>query len=57
MFKIIMELFFGTKEEKLKNKINEKYKKAVFSQRNGDLRQYSVLIAEIKELEDEYERL
>jgi len=56
MFKFL-KYIFGDKKSKLKKQIDQKYKKAIFFQRNGNIRKYSVLMNEISNLEDEYERL
>ena len=50
-------LLFGDKKSKIKKEIDKKYKEAVEYQRNGNIREYSVLMTEISQLEDEYERL
>ena len=56
MFKFL-KFIFGDKKTKLKKQIDLKYKEAINFQRNGNIRQYSVLMNEISNLEDEYERL
>ena len=57
MFTKIFKLIFGDKKTKIKKTIDKKYKEAVTMQRNGNIRQYSVLMHEISRLEDEYDRL
>lgn len=57
MFSKIISFLFPDKKTKLKKRIDEKYKKAIEFQRNGNIRQYSVLMNDISNLEDEYERL
>ena len=57
MFSSLISFLFGDKKSKLKKKIDTKYKKAIEYQRNGNIRQYSVLMNDISNLEDEYERL
>ena len=56
MFKFL-KYIFGDEKSKLKKQIDQKYKKAIEFQRNGNIREYSVLMNEISNLEDEYERL
>ena len=48
-----MNFIFGDKKQKIKKEINKKYKQAIEFQRNGNIRQYSVLMNEIANLEDE----
>ena len=57
MIKKILALVFGDKKSKIKKENNKKYKEAISFQRNGNIRQYSVIMNEIANLEDEYERL
>jgi len=57
MLKKILEMFFGDKKSKIKNKIDKKYLDAVQFQRNGNIKMYSTIMSEISNLEDEYERL
>ena len=56
MFKFL-SFIFGDKKQKLKNKIDKKYTEAIKFQRNGNIRQYSALMSEISEMQDEYARL
>tara|TARA_A100001515_G_scaffold131888_1_gene119953 strand:- start:491 stop:673 length:183 start_codon:yes stop_codon:yes gene_type:complete len=57
MFKKIYSFIFGDEKSKIKKQIDKKYKDAIAFQRNGNIRQYSVLMNEIANLEDEYDRL
>jgi hypothetical protein len=57
MIKKILNLIFGDEKTKIKKQIDKKYKEAINFQRNGNIRQYSVLMNEIANLEDEYDRL
>ena len=57
MLKKILNLIFGDEKKKIKKQIDQKYKQAISFQRNGNIRQYSVLMNEISNLEDEYDRL
>tara|TARA_B100001093_G_scaffold485513_2_gene519985 strand:+ start:5235 stop:5417 length:183 start_codon:yes stop_codon:yes gene_type:complete len=57
MIKTILNLIFGDEKTKIKKQIDKKYKEAINFQRNGNIRQYSILMNEISNLEDEYERL
>lgn len=57
MFKYIYDLLFPNEEKKLSKEIKSKYEQAVNFQRNGNIREYSVLMNEIANLEDELERL
>ena len=56
MIKKILNLIFGDKKSKIKKQIDQKYKQAIDYQRNGNIRQYSVLMNEISNLEDEYDK-
>ena len=57
MFKYICDLLFPSKESKMSKEIKLKYKQAIDFQRNGNIREYSLLMNEIVNLEDELERL
>lgn len=57
MFTNFISFLFGDKKTKIKKQIDAKYKKAIEFQRNGNIRQYSVIMNEIANLEDEYDRL
>lgn len=57
MLNKLFSFIFGDKKSKIKKQIDQKYKKAIDFQRNGNIRQYSVLMNEIANLEDEYGRL
>ena len=54
---VIKNFVFGDEKSKIRSKIDKKYKQAIEFQRNGNIRQYSALMSEIANLEDEYERL
>jgi hypothetical protein len=57
MLEIIYNLFFPSKENKIQKQIKKNYEKAINFQRNGNIREYSLLMNEIANLEDELERL
>jgi len=57
MFSKIFKLLFGDEKSRIKKQINKKYEEAVQFQRNGNIRQYSVLMSEISNLENKYESL
>ena len=57
MWNRLVKFVFGDKKSRIKKQIDLRYKKAIEFQRNGNIRQYSVLMNEIANLEDEYERL
>ena len=57
MIKKLFQLIFGNEQSKIKKEIDKKYRQAIDHQRNGNIRQYSVLMNEISNLEDEYARL
>ena len=57
MIKKILNFIFGDEKTKIKKQIDQKYKEAINFQRNGNIRQYSVLMNDIANLEDEYDRL
>ncbi len=57
MFKYIYNLLFSNKEEKIAAQIQRKLEQAINLQRNGNIRDYSVLMNEIANLEDELVRL
>jgi len=52
MIKYICNLLFPSEAEKLKKEIARKYKEAVNYQRNGNIREYSILMSDITNLED-----
>lgn len=56
MWNSLIKFVFGDKKSRIKKQIDLKYKKAIEYQRNGNIRQYSVLINEISNLEDEYDK-
>jgi hypothetical protein len=53
MFKYIYKLLFPSNSEKLRNQIENKYEKAIALQRNGNIREYSIVMKEIADLEEE----
>ncbi len=57
MFTYIWNLIFPNAEEKISAEIKNKYEKAIAFQRNGNIREYSLLMNEIANLEDKLERL
>ena len=57
MINKILKYIFGSKQDKIRNKINKKYTQAISYQRNGNIKEYSFLMKEIEELEEKYERL
>ncbi len=57
MFKYIYNLFFSSEEDKIAAEIKRKYEQAIKSQRNGNIKGYSMLMNEIVNLEDELVRL
>jgi len=52
MFKYLYNLFFPSEAEKINKEIAKKYKQAIEFQRNGNIRGYSALMAEISNLEN-----
>jgi len=52
MFKYLYNLFFPSEAEKINKEIAKKYKQAIEFQRNGNIRGYSALMAEISDLEN-----
>jgi len=53
MFKSIYEFLFPTKEQKIRKKIEKMYEVAIAFQRNGNIREYSRIMSEIRDLEEE----
>ena len=53
MFKSIYEFLFPTKEQKIRKKIEKMYEVAIAFQRNGNIREYSRIMSEIIDLEEE----
>ena len=53
MFRYIYNLFFPTEEQKIRKKIERMYEQAISFQRNGNIREYSRIMSEIRDLEDE----
>jgi len=52
MFKYLYNLLFPSEAEKINKEIAKKYKQAIEFQRNGNIRGYSALMAEISNLEN-----
>ncbi len=52
MFKYLYNLLFPSEAEKINKEIAKKYKQAIDFQRNGNIRGYSALMAEISNLEN-----
>ena len=52
MFKYLYNLFFPSESERINKEIAKKYKQAIEFQRNGNIRGYSALMAEISNLEN-----
>ena len=52
MFKYLYNIFFPSEAEKINKEIAKKYKQAIEFQRNGNIRGYSALMAEISNLEN-----
>ena len=57
MFTKLMNYFFGTKKDKIKKQIDKKRFEAIQYQRNGNIREYSRIMTEVQQLEEEYDRL
>ena len=53
MFRYIYNLLFPTEEQKIRKKIERMYEQAISFQRNGNIREYSRIMSEIRDLEDE----
>ena len=53
MFRYIYNLLFPTEEQKIRKKIERMYEQAISFQRNGNIREYSRVMSEIRDLEDE----
>ena len=53
MFRCIYNLLFPTEEQKIRKKIERMYEQAISFQRNGNIREYSRIMSEIRDLEDE----
>ena len=52
MFNYLYNLLFPSEAEKINKEIAKKYKEAIALQRNGNIRGYSALMAEISNLEN-----
>ena len=57
MINRILKYIFGSKQDKIRKTINKKYTQAIAYQRNGNIKEYSFLMKEIEDLEEQYERL
>jgi len=57
MINKIIKFFFGTKKDKIKKLIDKKRFEAIQYQRNGNIREYSRIMTEVQQLEEEYDRL
>ena len=57
MINKLMNYFFGTKKDKIKKQIDKKRFEAIQYQRNGNIREYSRIMTEVQQLEEEYDRL
>ena len=53
MFRYIYNLLVPTEEQKIRKKIERMYEQAISFQRNGNIREYSRIMSEIRDLEDE----
>ena len=53
MFKFIYNLLFPTEDEKIRSRIDKKYEQSIEFQRNGNIREYSRLMKEIRDLEEQ----
>ena len=53
MFRYIYNLLFPTEEQKIRKKIERMYEQAISFQRNGNIREYSRIMSEIRDLENE----
>lgn len=52
MFKYILSLIFPSESKKIRKQIKKKYEKAIWYQRNGNIRGYSALMSQIVDLEE-----
>jgi len=53
IIKSIYEFLFPTNEQKVRRKIEKMYEVAISFQRNGNIREYSRVMSEIRDLEEE----
>ncbi len=54
MFNFLKSLFISDPRKDLEKKISKLYEQSVQLQRNGDLRSYGKVMAEIQNLEEQY---
>ena len=57
MFKFLMSIFKSDPGKKILKERDALYKKSVMLQRNGDLREYGIVMKRIEDLENEYDKL
>jgi hypothetical protein len=57
MFKFLMSIFKADPGKKILKERDALYKKSVILQRNGDLREYGIVMKRIEDLENEYDKL
>ena len=57
MFEFIMSFFKSDPGKKILKERDALYKKSVILQRNGDLREYGIVMKRIEDLENEYNQL
>ena len=57
MFKFLMSIFKSDPGKKILKERDALYKKSVALQRNGDLREYGIIMKRIEDLEKEYDKL
>ena len=57
MFKFLMSIFKSDPGKKILKERDALYKKSVILQRNGDLREYGIVMKRIEDLENEYDEL
>ena len=57
MFKFLMSIFKSDPGKKILKERDALYKKSVALQRNGDLREYGIIMKRIEDLENEYDRI
>ena len=53
MFRYIYNMLFPAEEQKIRKKIERMYEQAISFQRNGNIREYSGVMSEIRDLEEE----
>ncbi len=57
MFKFLMSIFKADPGKKILKERDALYKKSVILQRNGDLKEYGIVMKRIEDLENEYDKL